>query len=150
MFNLSQKLKSCKEALKVWSKKTFGNNKLNINSLNSTLSSLRIQPFSEDCHALEKEIKEELEVIMLREEMYLHQRSRLNWISYGDKKNACFHASVTQRRQRNQLIKIKDSECIWITEEGGINNHLFDHFSTLFKPSGRRRFDLCWIKWKTV
>lgn len=79
---------------------------------------------------------------MLREEMYLHQRSKLNWISYGDKNSAFFHATVTQRRQRNQLSKIKDSESFWISEESDINSHLFEYFSTLFKSSGPRNFDV--------
>lgn len=38
MFKLTQKLKNCKEALQIWSKKTFGNNKAKIKRLNLSLS----------------------------------------------------------------------------------------------------------------
>lgn len=79
---------------------------------------------------------------MLREEMYLHQRSKLNWISYGDKNSAFFHATVTQRCQMNQLSKIKDCGSFRISEESDINSHLFEYFYTLFKSSGPRKFDV--------
>ncbi|KAG5523778.1 hypothetical protein RHGRI_030689 [Rhododendron griersonianum] len=111
--------------LKVWSKKKFGNNKDRINDLKAQLSTIQNNPFSNEGFKQEQEIKKELELTLLREEMYQHQRSRLNWKKFGDKNTAFFHAVVTQRRQRNQLLQIKDRNGSWIKEERGINMHLY-------------------------
>ncbi|KAG5523350.1 hypothetical protein RHGRI_035240 [Rhododendron griersonianum] len=138
---LAQKLKKCREALKVWSRKRFGNNLEKIKELKSQLVFVQSKPFSNEIFLQEKAIKEELEITLLREEMYQHQRSRLNWIRYGDKNTSFFHATVTQRRQRNQLSKIRDSRGQWLTEEKEINGHLQDYFSSLFKASGSRDFN---------
>ncbi|KAG5524157.1 hypothetical protein RHGRI_030977 [Rhododendron griersonianum] len=126
--------------LKVWSKKKFGNNKDRINDLKAQLSTIQNNPFSNEGFKQEQEIKKELELTLLREEMYQHQRSRLNWKKFGDKNTAFFHAVVTQRRQRNQLLQIKDRNGSWIKEERGINMHLYRFFSDLFKSSGPRDF----------
>lgn len=50
---------------------------------------------------------QEIELIMLREEMALHQRSKINWLSYGDKNSTFFHATINQRRQCNQIVMLK-------------------------------------------
>ncbi|KAG5521761.1 hypothetical protein RHGRI_034099 [Rhododendron griersonianum] len=81
-----------------------------------------------------------MEVLLLREEMALHQRSRINWLLYGDKNSAFFHATINQRRQRNQVIKLKSSMGDWIEDDEGINELIKDFFSNLFTYSGRRDF----------
>ncbi|KAI8573991.1 hypothetical protein RHMOL_Rhmol01G0318700 [Rhododendron molle] len=45
--------------------------------------------------------------------MYQHQRSRVRWLRYGDNNTSFLDATVIQRRQRNQLVKIRDDrgEC---------------------------------------
>ncbi|KAF7127011.1 hypothetical protein RHSIM_Rhsim11G0149500 [Rhododendron simsii] len=139
-FGLTQKLAKCRGALKIWSKKSFGNNLERIKALKTQLGSIQNKIFSENEFQREKAIKEELEMTLLREEMYQHQRSRLKWIKYGDKNTSFFHATVNQRRQRNQISKIKDNMGIWLTEERDINEHLNSHFSSLFKSSGQRDF----------
>lgn len=137
---LVQKLKQCKEALKPWSKRTFRNNLEKIRSLKTQLGEIQGKPYSVENFQRENQIREELELTLLREEMYQHQRSRLNWIMYGDKNTAFFHATVIQRRQRNQLTKLKNNEGVWLSEEHDINEHLFEYFSKLFKSTGTRDF----------
>ncbi|KAF7135399.1 hypothetical protein RHSIM_Rhsim08G0131400 [Rhododendron simsii] len=138
---LTHKLKHCRDALKPWSKRTFGNNLDRIKALKAQLAVIQQEPFSEGNFQQEKQIIKELELTLLREEMYQHQRSRLNWIMYGDKNTAFFHATVTQRRQRNQLSKLKNTEGIWLSNEHDINEHLFDYFSNLFQTLGSRDLD---------
>ncbi|KAG5549991.1 hypothetical protein RHGRI_015079 [Rhododendron griersonianum] len=128
---LAQKLTKCRDALKVWSKKQFGNNLEKIRELKSQLGFVQSKAHSEENFRREKAIKEELEVTLLREKMYQHQRSRLIWIVYGDKNTSFFHATVNQRRQQNQLSKIKKSDGVQITEERDIKEHLHGHFSSL-------------------
>ncbi|KAL7246469.1 hypothetical protein ACSBR2_001546 [Camellia fascicularis] len=57
-----------------------------------------------------KQLSHELESVMRREEMYLHQRSRVRWLNFGDRNSAFFHATITQRCQRNQLLQLKSDD----------------------------------------
>ncbi|KAH7839014.1 hypothetical protein Vadar_033742 [Vaccinium darrowii] len=102
---------------------------------------MQLPAFSQEDFEREKCILNELEITMLREEMNLHQRFRLNWIQSRDKNYAFFHATLIQRRQCNQLSKIKDRDGNWISEEDAeINTHLKDFFSDLFKSPGPTDF----------
>lgn len=80
-------------------------------------------------------------MILLREEMYQHQRSRINWLTCGDKNTSFFHATVTQRRQRNQLVKIRGDDGRSLVSGSAINDHLASFFTTLFKARDPRDFE---------
>lgn len=140
--SIVQKLNRCRVSLKGWSRRTFGNNKERIQSLRNSLGWVQQQPYSELICKEEKALKEDLEMAMPREEMYLHQRSRLNWISYGDRNTAFFHATMIQRRQRNQLSKLRVEGGSWVSSDREINEQLHDYFSSLFQATGPRNFDL--------
>lgn len=72
--------------------------------------------------------------------MYQHQRSRVNWLKYGDRNSSFFHATVIQRRQRNQLTKLKTEAGIVLEAEEEINEHLVTYFQTLFQAAAERDF----------
>lgn len=44
-------------------------------------------------------------MVLLCEEMYRHQRSRINWLNCGDKNTSFFHATITP----STLFKARDS-----------------------------------------
>ncbi|XP_028121690.1 uncharacterized protein LOC114318912 [Camellia sinensis] len=141
MFQLVSKLKSYKEGLKAWSKATFGNNQSQILNLKSQLISLQSHPFSEDNALLQRQLKVDLEEALSREEMYLHQRSRIRWLSYGHRNSQFFHASMIQRRQRNQLLRLQNEAGVWLHTEHEINQHLLGYFSNLFHSVGQRNVE---------
>ncbi|KAF7123153.1 hypothetical protein RHSIM_Rhsim12G0079800 [Rhododendron simsii] len=140
MFTLRTKLRSCQKSLQEWSKKTFGNNKKRIEDLTEKIRIIQGLPYCQEGFSQEQELAKELEITMLREEMYVHQRSRVNWLRFGDKNTAFFHATLMQRRQRNQLCTIKNGRGIWLKEESEIRRHLGEFFSNLFEASGERDF----------
>lgn len=59
---------------------------------------------------------------------------------HGDKNSAFFHATVNQRRQRNQLVRLKSVHGDWISDEDGINEQIGDFFSHLFSQTGSRYY----------
>ncbi|KAG5567370.1 hypothetical protein RHGRI_002806 [Rhododendron griersonianum] len=90
--------------------------------LQERLCIVQAEPFSQDNLIREREIVKEIEILLLREEMALHQRARVNWMSYGDKNSTFFHACMNQRRQRNQLLMLKVAGGNWVEDEEGIND----------------------------
>ncbi|KAF7132078.1 hypothetical protein RHSIM_Rhsim09G0067200 [Rhododendron simsii] len=140
-------------ALRPWSKMEFGNNVERIRALKENLALMQLHPFSQEQYDREKHLKEELEITMLREEMYLHQRSRINWLNFGDKNSAFFHATVIQRRQRNEMSKIRDKEGHWFTEEANINGQLKVLIPKVLAPESLAQFQpisLCNFNLKVI
>lgn len=140
MARFSQNLKKCSRGLTSWSKAAFGHNMLKIIALKSEILKLQELAFTDDTFSRIWELQEELEDVLDRKEMYLHQRSRVNWLRYGDKNLGFFHATVIQRRQRNQLVKLKLELGIWFESDEEINAHLLSYLQDLFKASGPRDF----------
>ncbi|KAF7146928.1 hypothetical protein RHSIM_Rhsim03G0116600 [Rhododendron simsii] len=120
-----KKLKGCKEKLKVWHKQNFGDFRLQIATLKDRLAHLQEQQVSfsnSDCMVEEKIIKSKLEDLWQKDAMYWHQRSRIKWLQMGDKNSRFFHLSTIHRRQRNQVVKLKDEAGIWKMEETDISD----------------------------
>ncbi|KAH7852348.1 hypothetical protein Vadar_023748 [Vaccinium darrowii] len=140
MFKLTQSLRRCRTNLKNWSKSTFGNTRIKIQELSGKLSDIQALPHSSETFEIQNAISRELELTNQREEMYLHQRSLVNWLNYGDKNVAFFHATVTKQRQRNQMCRIKDELGVWLSDDSSINRNLHSYFVNLFQASGGRDY----------
>ncbi|KAL7246657.1 hypothetical protein ACSBR2_001707 [Camellia fascicularis] len=107
IFQLVKKLQSCRDGLRAWSKEHFGHTQIQISKLKSELASLQAKPSSADNLTHQSAVQRELEIMLAWEEMFLHQRSRVRWLNYGDQNSKFFHASMIQHRQRNQIIQLQ-------------------------------------------
>jgi hypothetical protein len=56
---------------------------------------------------LEQQLRAEFEEMHMQFEIFWHQRSRVNWISYGDRNTRFFHNAVTIRRRRNLIVSLQ-------------------------------------------
>ncbi|KAI8563745.1 hypothetical protein RHMOL_Rhmol03G0132800 [Rhododendron molle] len=122
MFRWNSKIKILKKALKEWSRKEFGNNKIRLGQLRSQLLYVQQLAPSEDNLAVQAGIQEAIEVVLAQEEMYLHQRSRVNWLNYGDSNSSFFHASMIQKRQRNQILRLRAANGDWKDTDDKLNH----------------------------
>lgn len=125
IFQFVQRQKSHRKHLTEWSKHEFVNNKIKIDLLKTRLASIQASPSMLHSDEEEREIKTKIETLLDSEEMYYHQRSRVNWLNYGDRNTAFFHATVIQRRRRNQLLAFKDDNGDWLNSEVEINQHRY-------------------------
>lgn len=88
--------------------------------------------FSPENVTRQKELAEELERLLEQEEMYWAQRSRINWLKYGDKNTSYFHNFATARRIRNRIQKLKDDQGNWREGTTYLNPLISDYFAGLF------------------
>lgn len=58
----------------------------------------------------------QLDDLLLKQEIYWAQRSRLPWLKYGDKNTKFFHSKASQRRQRNFIQGIKNQQGVWVDQ----------------------------------
>ena len=56
----------------------------------------------------EKAIKNELNALLEKEELYWKQKARTQWLNEGDKNKGFFHKQATQRRKINTIKGLED------------------------------------------
>lgn len=95
MHQLTQRLNACKRDLLTWSKTDFGNNKRLIAACKRQLAHIQSLPPTPQNYRDHGVLHSQLADLLTREEMFFHQRSRVNWLLYGDRNTVFFHATLT-------------------------------------------------------
>lgn len=95
MFQLTNCLKACRNGLVLWSKAAFGNNKKLLIEWKHKVNIIQGQEPTEENFRQQQVIKSHIDELLKMEEMLFLQRSRVNWLSYGDQNSAFFHATLT-------------------------------------------------------
>ncbi|KAF9617862.1 hypothetical protein IFM89_039056 [Coptis chinensis] len=111
---LCKKLKSFKEALKGWPKFSSTDLQNQVVAARANLENIQMQmqkrPFDTHLSFLESHRRSELCDLMLMEEYDLMQRTNTDWLSFGDKGNAFFHNVVKEKKIRNNIWSIMDTQ----------------------------------------
>lgn len=80
-----------------------------------------------------KSIHKQIDELWKQEEIYWGQRSWIKWLNWGDRNSTFFHASTIQRRERNRLVRVKNSEGEWIEGHDTVMAEIHRHFSEVYK-----------------
>lgn len=83
----------------------------------------------------ELELQREQTKILLINEWFWEQRSRINWMAEGDCNSRFFHATAVARKRRNIIRAIQLQDGTWETSEKGIRRAFQDHFGDIYKGS---------------
>ena len=132
----NHKINLCRGKLSRWSKEKFKNRGRQIGDLMDHLGYLQL-----NWNANRFEIDETSKLIdQLRsqEEKFWQQRSRVQWLKEGDANTRFFHQSTLQRRRRNKVVALKDSEGGWVENPRQVRNVIDVHFRKLFTSDGSR------------
>nr|GEW13357.1 reverse transcriptase [Tanacetum cinerariifolium] len=139
--SIKHKLSSCASKLKRWSQNTFGNNRYKIENLTRDIKIVQTLPHTPSNFYKQRMLLQELETIWLREEMFCHQRSRVNWLKYGDCNSRFFHVYAIQRGQKNKISRLKTSQGEWVYDNGEVQRLVRDHFGSIFTTNGARNYE---------
>ena len=82
--------------------------------------------------ARQRELAEEIDKLLEQEELHWFQRSRINWLLFGDKNTSFFQKLASQRKQRNRIKKLKDGNGNWHEGTAYLNPLVSDFFAGLF------------------
>ena len=88
-------------------------------------------------------VSKTLDDLLLKQEIFWAQRSRVAWLKHGDKNTKFFHSKASQRRRRNHIKRIKNSEGDWVEEEEDIVMVAVDYFDNLFTAGTCSQIDDC-------
>ena len=97
----------------------------------------------EDVRAEFLGVSKTLDDLLLKQEIFWAQRSRVAWLKHGDKNTKFFHSKASQRRRRNHIKGIKNSEGDWVEEEEDIVMVAVDYFDNLFTAGTCSQIDDC-------
>lgn len=125
---IRNKLYRCSLELTDWSKKIFPNNCKEIEDLKKLLAKEQDNDPANNFQETEDELIGKISELWRNEEMFWHQRSRINWLNFGDRNTTFFHQCTVQRRARNKVIKIQNMQGLWLDKEEDIMNAFTDYF----------------------
>ena len=75
--------------------------------------------------------------MIIREETYWKQRSRVIWLKVGDRNTAFFHRSASIDKRRNNIDNIKDDNNVKLNKPEEIRNQEMAYFSNSSKEEQR-------------
>ncbi|XP_071917289.1 uncharacterized protein [Coffea arabica] len=136
---LASKLRNVKNALKQWSRTTFGD------IFEGVRSAERVVTESETAYDLDptEQRRSELHHARARlrralvvEEGFWRQKARVKWLSDGDRNTKYFHSLVTERRRRAVIHRVRGTAGEWIEGECQIGEAAVGFFKDLFTAEG--------------
>ncbi|KAJ1431598.1 Endonuclease/exonuclease/phosphatase [Sesbania bispinosa] len=139
------KAETCRASLKNWHRQTFKRADLQILQLSEELQLLlnsNTLDFSNQCGRIQ-DLREQIDRLRKQETIYWAQRSRVKWLQYSDRNSKFFHASTTQRRDRNKLYRLKGLDGNWVEGQSGIENLVLGHYGEVYKSGSTSDIDQC-------
>ncbi|KAA3460385.1 reverse transcriptase [Gossypium australe] len=76
-----------------------------------------------------------------REEIFLEQRARANWLQMGDRNTAFFHRWASYHRKKNMIKGLENVSGRWVTEANKISKIATGYFKDLFSSKEVRNSD---------
>lgn len=123
------------EKITVWNKEVFGDifrRKQTIIrrliGIERTLDNYH-RPDLEDLHSA---LWDEFNLILEQEEMFWFQKSRCDWLSFGDRNTKFFHASTIIRRKKNKIVMLKDNNGEWVSDQDTLKTMAMNFYAALF------------------
>ncbi|XP_023917015.1 uncharacterized protein LOC112028551 [Quercus suber] len=114
--NLSEAINNFKDKAQRWNREVFGN--IFIRKKNVLARLLGTQRALASCPnrfliTLQEQLTEEYNLILQLEEELWAMKSRTNWIISGERNTSYFHISALNRRSKNRITCIQNSEGEW-------------------------------------
>ncbi|KAL4353918.1 hypothetical protein GQ457_06G009460 [Hibiscus cannabinus] len=111
------KLRRTRVKLSKWNREKFGSSKRLAQNIMNQIKELQDKPLSFEEAMKLMELKAEVSKLWESEEIYWHQRSRVDWLKYGDRNSKFFHATTLQNRRRNTICRIKNEQGEWLEDD---------------------------------
>jgi hypothetical protein len=127
--------------LSVWGAKEFGCLARKVRKLREKLNKLRTRSVGRGPNEEEKSIVKQLKEALRQEEIWMKQRSRVQWLREGDRNTAYFHAQASQRKRVNKIENLEredGSRCATWDENC---TEVQSFFQNLYTSQGFRHMD---------
>lgn len=121
---------------RTWDQETVGNLPKKKAALRNRIEGVERARSKRDSQHLaqtEKELWGLYNRTLAQEELMWFQRSRCNWLKWGDQNTKFFHTSAVIRRKKNTIDGLKDEGGDWIFDQAAIRNMTRAFYTDLFR-----------------
>ena len=75
------------------------------------------------------------------EELWLQQRSRVQWLGEGDRNTKYFHHRISERRRKNTIVGLWNDEGAWCESKESIVKIVIGYFENIFTSTHPSRVE---------
>lgn len=115
-----------------WDQRVLKKPKKRLRKAQRELEEAMSGPMNDENEKKRKELAEVIEYLLELEEIQSMQRSRVDWLKFGDRNTAFFQVFAAARRKKNYIKKLKDENGDVMEGMEDLNSHIQDYFSNLF------------------
>lgn len=130
--SVREKVVRCAVALSGWASSSFGEVKKRIKRKEEELELSQSKTLDGVILARCKEIVLELDELH-RLHDYWHVHARENELKLGDKNTTYFHHKGSQQKRHNMILKIKDADGVWSSNEEEVGTIISNYFTEIFQ-----------------
>ena len=131
-----KRLQEIKPRLKNWNKDVFGDLRLFEAALHDRLKELdRLESsgnWSGDLRQERVNVKKELNGILVKKEIMVRQKLKIQWAKQGDANSSLFHRLLNARKSKNFISKIELDSGEILTREEDIVREIISFFKGLY------------------
>lgn len=103
-----------------------------LQDIEGRMAALIADPPNQHSKLKEEKLNEEHKLTLLQQEKYWHQRSRINWVLFGDENTRFFHTTAITRKRRNTIRAIKLEDGSWESDARAIRGLFVSHFKGIY------------------
>ena len=130
-----KKIEKCGSELTQWSRKTFGNVRRELKEKRKLLSKVEKAAMQTGANFRLRELKKEINQLMVKENILWRQRAKSFWLVGGDQNSKYFHSRATLRHRRNRIKGVQNLAGEWFTHPSEIAYSFTNFYQTLFTSS---------------
>ncbi|XP_030479464.2 uncharacterized protein LOC115696715 [Cannabis sativa] len=123
---------SCVQAIQNWNSSSTSLSK-RINTLEKSINTLTSNlPLSQDQLNHVHSLQSQLDSLLLKQEVFWKQRSKVHWLQAGDRNTKYFHKTASIRKRGNFIRSLKCENGQKVSTFPEISQEILTYFSTLF------------------
>ncbi|XP_057746216.1 uncharacterized protein LOC130965474 [Arachis stenosperma] len=132
---VTERLKMVQQASLDFNSKIFGNIFVRKNKLEYQIDQIQRRLEVTDVLSLrikEAELREDYNRLLLQEELFWYQKSREQWVKYGDRNTKFFHLQTLVRRNHNRVHGLYVRDGSWSTDPDILQEEALSFYKNLF------------------
>uniref|UniRef100_A0A803NVQ6 Chloride channel protein n=1 Tax=Cannabis sativa TaxID=3483 RepID=A0A803NVQ6_CANSA len=140
---LLRKQSNCSTFLSSWKHKAFFGFQNRIKQAHQALEQARkTDDMSSESYYRQKTLQANLDSLLLKEETYWKQRSRIQWLQLGDKNTRFFHKFASNRKRSNRIDSLTSEDGTVCHDPESILSLIQSFYSNLFTSQSPQDLDI--------
>lgn len=105
-------------------------------AIRARLDELLSAPYDPDFNLEKQSLNKKFQELLTQEETIWSQQSRALWLKAGDRNTTYFQRRASNRRQRNTIKGLHNSDGVWVVGAREIEDVVTSYYKTIFSSEG--------------